>query len=163
MYLRRIMSLCCCLHCTMIVLWKGMIKNHKWFSTTMLAKGKWITGTLNKIATTYTCRRKSKRWLLTLFFHIIDISGIATFVIWLHSLPDVPNKQIIRKKSLGSLVGSWRKILFKDVSSILKLCKKVHSNHSKLITSLQSWQTISIFLKSIYFVFFKNFWIIYSN
>ena len=31
---------------------------------------------------TYSCKRKRKRWPVTFFFNIIDVSVIAAFVVW---------------------------------------------------------------------------------
>jgi Transposase IS4 len=36
----------------------------------------------------YTCRRKTRRWPLTLFFNIVDTAGVASYVIWCAMHPD---------------------------------------------------------------------------
>ena len=42
---------------------------------------------MNQMAQTYSCKRKTKRWPMTFFFNLIDVSGIAAFVIWISKVP----------------------------------------------------------------------------
>ncbi|KAJ8383623.1 hypothetical protein AAFF_G00215940 [Aldrovandia affinis] len=37
---------------------------------------------LHKVVGTYSCRRKSNRWPLTLFYNILDVSAYNAFVLW---------------------------------------------------------------------------------
>ena len=37
---------------------------------------------MDQIVQTYSCKRKTKRWPMTLFFNIIDVGTIAAFVVW---------------------------------------------------------------------------------
>src|SRR5580692_1229436 len=43
---------------------------------------------MDHLARLYTCKRKIKRWPMTIFFDIVNIVGIAAFVIWAASHPD---------------------------------------------------------------------------
>ncbi|XP_028820478.1 piggyBac transposable element-derived protein 4-like [Denticeps clupeoides] len=38
--------------------------------------------TMDAMIATYSCRRKSKRWPLTLFFNILDVSAVNAFIVW---------------------------------------------------------------------------------
>ncbi|KAJ8349439.1 hypothetical protein SKAU_G00245690 [Synaphobranchus kaupii] len=38
---------------------------------------------LDKVVGTYSCRRKSCRWPLTLFYNILDVSAYNAFVLWM--------------------------------------------------------------------------------
>lgn len=37
---------------------------------------------MNQMIATYSCRRKIKRWPMTFFFNMIDVAGIAAFIVW---------------------------------------------------------------------------------
>lgn len=59
---------------------------------------------LDKLAATYTCRRKCNRWPLAVFFNMIDVGGIAAFVVWLYSHPDnLAKQQRLRRNFLIQL------------------------------------------------------------
>lgn len=43
---------------------------------------------MDHFATMYTTRRKINRWPMVLFFNILDIAGIASYILWLGNNPD---------------------------------------------------------------------------
>ncbi|XP_013411025.1 piggyBac transposable element-derived protein 1-like [Lingula anatina] len=43
---------------------------------------------LDHLARMHTSRRKINRWPMVLFFNMVDIAGIAAFIIWLGNFPD---------------------------------------------------------------------------
>ena len=47
--------------------------------------------TLDKMAHTYTVKRKTQRWPLVMFFNIIDMATIASRSIWCHSISRAPS------------------------------------------------------------------------
>lgn len=55
--------------------------------------------TLDQMVHTYSVKRKTNRWPLAYFFNIIDVCGIASFVIWRNIHPDwhISKKRRIRK------------------------------------------------------------------
>jgi len=48
---------------------------------------------MDKMATSYSCRRKNKRWPMALFFNVLDIGALAAYVIWLLSHPPLSGKK----------------------------------------------------------------------
>ena len=38
--------------------------------------------TLDQLLSTYSCRRRTNRWPMTLFYHMLDISVLHAFIIW---------------------------------------------------------------------------------
>ncbi len=40
------------------------------------------------MVSTFTCKRKTRRWPLALFFNTLDVSGVAAQVIWFCNFPD---------------------------------------------------------------------------
>ena len=48
---------------------------------------------MDKLAITFTCRRKCNCWPLALFFNLIDVTGIAAMTIWLYSTSDATIKR----------------------------------------------------------------------
>lgn len=55
--------------------------------------------TLDQVTATYTCKRKSNRWPMILFYNIIDISAYNAFVLWREINPDW-NKNILFKRRI---------------------------------------------------------------
>ena len=43
---------------------------------------------MDHLAGTYSVKRKSNRWPMVLFYNIIDVSGIAAYVVWLCNFPN---------------------------------------------------------------------------
>ena len=43
---------------------------------------------MDHLACIYSCKRKINRWLTVLFFNMLDMAAIASFVIWMCSNPD---------------------------------------------------------------------------
>jgi len=62
--------------------------------------------TLDKLVRTYTCKRKTNRWPMVLFFNMIDIAGIAAYNLFKIANPNL----FIRKKA------SERKLFLKELA-----------------------------------------------
>ena len=44
--------------------------------------------TLDHLATIFSCRRKNIRWPMVLFYNMLDVAGVAAFVIGISLNPD---------------------------------------------------------------------------
>src|SRR6218665_1982241 len=58
---------------------------------------------MDKLAATYSCKRKSSRWPLSLFFNIVDVSCIAALIIWLCNSPEGASRSRSRRCRLFML------------------------------------------------------------
>lgn len=60
---------------------------------------------LDHLVRIYSCKRKTNRWPLTLFFNMLDCAGVAAYNIWLQKFPDwnrgKHNKRRLFLKELG--------------------------------------------------------------
>lgn len=61
--------------------------------------------TMDKMATTYTCRRKTNRWPMALFFNMLDIGAIAAFIIWFSCQPTNETKKTRLRRSFLYRLG----------------------------------------------------------
>ncbi len=62
---------------------------------------------LNQMVSTLTCKRKTRRWPLALFFNMLDVSWVAAQVIWHCNFPDwEKHKNSRRRIFLTELVGA---------------------------------------------------------
>jgi hypothetical protein len=43
---------------------------------------------LDHLVRSYTCKRKIKRWPMTIFFNIVDCAAVAAYVVWCTKFPD---------------------------------------------------------------------------
>ena len=61
---------------------------------------------MDHLTTIFSCRRKPNRWLMVLFFNILDVAGVAAFIIWISLNPDwfFNDRQGRRRKFLKQLV-----------------------------------------------------------
>jgi Transposase IS4 len=55
---------------------------------------------MDHLATMYTTRRKINRWPMVLFFNILDITGIASYILWRGNNPDWKISQGRRQRRL---------------------------------------------------------------
>ena len=68
---------------------------------------------MNHLTTLFSCKRKMNRWSMVLFFNMLDVAGVATFVIWVSLNPEYAanNKKVRRRKFLKqigyTLTGDW--------------------------------------------------------
>ena len=53
---------------------------------------------MNQMVQTYSCKRKTNRWPMTFFFNMLDIAGIAAFVIWLARNPNWNDGKLHRRR-----------------------------------------------------------------
>jgi len=56
---------------------------------------------MDHLATVHTSRRKINRWPMCLFFNMLDVGGIAAFIVWLGNDPDWKLSE-----------GTWRRHIF---------------------------------------------------
>lgn len=55
---------------------------------------------MDHLATMHTTRRKINRWPMVLFFNILDIAGIAAFILWLGNNPEWQFSQGTRRRRI---------------------------------------------------------------
>jgi len=80
---------------------------------------------MDHLATNYSCRRNIRRWPMTLFFNILDVGAIASYIMWttffLESLPKTTPK---KKYFCYHLVENWLLKQSKPVYKIPDRCKR---------------------------------------
>ncbi|KAF4517452.1 hypothetical protein B566_EDAN004490 [Ephemera danica] len=54
--------------------------------------------TLDQMAHTYTCKRATRRWPMAFFYNLIDLAGIAAYVIWTSVYPNWNRKRLYRRR-----------------------------------------------------------------
>ena len=59
----------------------------------------------DKLVTGYSCKRRSLRWPLVIFFNILDISAYNTFVIWMVLNPDGNRGKLQRRRLFHEELG----------------------------------------------------------
>ena len=60
---------------------------------------------MDQMVQTYSCRRKTKRWPMTFFFNMIDIAGIAAFVVWTSKNPEWNEGKLHRRRLFLQQLG----------------------------------------------------------
>lgn len=59
---------------------------------------------LDHLSRLYTCKRKIKRWPMTIFFNVVDCAAVAAYVVWTAAYPDWnANKRYRRRLFLKEL------------------------------------------------------------
>ena len=60
---------------------------------------------MDHLTTIFSCRRKTNRWPMVLFFNMLDVVGVAAFIIWISPNPDwsFNDRQGRRRKFLKQL------------------------------------------------------------
>lgn len=59
---------------------------------------------LDHLSRLYTCKRKIKRWPMTIFFNVVDCAAVAAYVVWTAAYPDWnANKRYRRRLFLNEL------------------------------------------------------------
>ena len=54
--------------------------------------------TLDQLVTTYTCKRKTNRWPMIVFYNMIDISAYNAFVLWTSINPQWNGKKLTKRR-----------------------------------------------------------------
>jgi hypothetical protein len=89
---------------------------------------------LDHLVTTYTCKRKIKRWPMTVFFNILDCAAVAAFVVWSSKFPDwnmgVRYKRRLFLKELG--LGMVEDMLQRRVQNPQAMQQQVRSAFESL-------------------------------
>jgi len=71
---------------------------------------KGAVGTLDKVIATYTCKRKTNRWPVILFYNSLDTTAYKAFVLWTEINPhwneNILHKRRIYLKELGKYLDS---------------------------------------------------------
>ena len=55
---------------------------------------------MDHLATMHTSRRKINRWPMCLFFNMLDVRGIAAFIVWLGNNPDWKKSECTRRRCI---------------------------------------------------------------
>ncbi|CAF2332905.1 unnamed protein product [Rotaria sp. Silwood2] len=53
---------------------------------------------MDQMVQTYSCKRKTKRWPMTFFFNVLDVGGIAAFVVWITKNPQWNERKRHRRR-----------------------------------------------------------------
>lgn len=61
-------------------------------------KTKGAVDNLDKLVAEYTCRRQTKRWPITVFYNIIDVSAYNAFVLWLEINPTWHKMKLTKRR-----------------------------------------------------------------
>lgn len=64
----------------MMTKWKGDSKTHIILHYNECKSG---VDNMDKLVDTFSCKRKTDRWSMTVFFNMIDVAGVGVLVIWL--------------------------------------------------------------------------------
>ncbi|KAJ8415614.1 hypothetical protein AAFF_G00425940 [Aldrovandia affinis] len=70
------------------------------------ATGLFKKDTDKQVVGTYSCRRKSSRWPLTLFYNILDVSAYNAFVLWVSCGPLLESNQKVQTAYFPGAAGS---------------------------------------------------------
>ncbi|KAF2903873.1 hypothetical protein ILUMI_02291 [Ignelater luminosus] len=57
--------------------------------------------TMDKLVRTYTVKRQAKKWPVTVFYNMIDINVLNTYIIWCHLNEDWRIKKVINDKTFS--------------------------------------------------------------
>src|SRR6218665_3869168 len=92
---------------------------------------------MDHLACIYSCKRKINRWLTVLFFNMLDMAAIASFVIWMCSNPDWNklSKAIRRRQVIVSLGECLAEPLFEDVWTM----QPRSEDQSRMQSNFYSW------------------------
>ncbi|GAV08485.1 hypothetical protein RvY_18168-2 [Ramazzottius varieornatus] len=74
---------------------KAKKRNLRSLRTTIVRKPEW---TLDQLTGNYSVRRKTFRWPMALFYDIVDISVLNSYVVWTELNPDWHTKSFIRRR-----------------------------------------------------------------
>ena len=53
---------------------------------------------MDKLVSTYSCKRRTLRWPLVIFFNMLDISAYNAFVIWMALNPEWNRRKLQRRR-----------------------------------------------------------------
>ena len=60
---------------------------------------------MDQMVQTYSCKRKINRWPMSFFFNMIDVAGIAAFIIWKTKNPQWNNNKLYRRRLFLQQLG----------------------------------------------------------
>ncbi|XP_066468624.1 piggyBac transposable element-derived protein 4-like isoform X1 [Tiliqua scincoides] len=58
---------------------------------------------LDRLTRMYTCRQTNNRWPMALFYNVLDVAALASYILWIHSHPELKSRNVRRRKFLASL------------------------------------------------------------
>ena len=61
--------------------------------------------TLDRMVRTYTCKRMTRKWPFALFYNMIDVSAVNTFIVWLELNSENPNINIKKRRNFLLQLG----------------------------------------------------------
>lgn len=54
--------------------------------------------TLDQCVSTYTCKRKTNRWPMVIFYNILDVSAYNSYILWIQINPDWNRKKLTKRR-----------------------------------------------------------------
>lgn len=89
-------------------------------------KTKGAVDTSDKLAKEYTTQRKTNRWPMAMFYHLLDIGGINAYKLWMEKYPNWGNGRLDSRRffllDLGQELGKA------NITRRYKTCKSLNSN-----------------------------------
>ena len=87
---------------------------------------------MDKLVGTFSCKRKTNRWPMAVFFNKIDVAGVAALIIWLYDNPDVNSARSRRK----FLVTLGEKLATEHIQMRLQNPRAVQKHARQALTTL---------------------------
>ena len=76
---------------------------------------------LDRMVRTYTCKRMTRRWTVTLFYNMIDVSAVNAYIVW-QQLHGENNREFSRKRRRKFLIHLGKELA--GMSSALSMQKR---------------------------------------
>jgi hypothetical protein len=98
---------------------------------------KGVVDTLDQLCATYTCGRSTRRWPLCIFYSMLDIMGVNSYIVYSHYKPEAKESRVRRQflKTLGfSLVRNYmikrleQKTLSRDLRALIIKMSGIEKN-----------------------------------
>lgn len=89
-------------------------------------KTKGAVDTTDKLAKEFTTQRKSNRWPMAIFFHLLDIGGINAYKLWMLKNPDWKKNRLDRRRMF--LLELGQELIRKNIIHRYQNDKSLHSN-----------------------------------
>lgn len=91
--------------------------------------------TTDKLAKEFTTQRKSNRWPMAIFFHLLDIGGINAYKLWMLKNPDWKKNRLDRRRMF--LLELGQELIRKNIIRRYQNDKSLHSNiKQSMLTTL---------------------------
>lgn len=90
-------------------------------------KTKGAVDTTDKLAKEYTTQRKSNRWPMAIFYHMLDIAAINSYKLWIHKNPEWEKNRLDKRRMFLLELGQQ---LVRN--NIIRRYNEDHSLHQKI-------------------------------